>query len=129
MKTGPKNKLKEMKDLEKKIEEYFEYIKGESLPPTISRLAYSLGYASRQSLYDAMNRQGTEEERKISYIIKKAVLLIEVYYEESLTGQYSGGPIFWLKNRGWSDKQEIEHSGKITNKVVEWTPANQLKKK
>lgn len=129
MKPGPKNKLIEITDLEGRIEEFFLFLEEKRVPPTISRLALALGYTSRQSLYDAMNRQGTEDERRISYIVKKAVLQIECYYEEQLSGSHAAGPIFWLKNRGWSDKQEIEHTGKVTNKIVEWTPANQLKKK
>jgi hypothetical protein len=127
-KRGPKNKIQNIDQLQNKLDEYFAYIEDKNKPPTVSRLAFFLGYASRQSLYDAMNRNETEEERKISYIIKKALLLIEAFYEESLIGSHAAGPIFWLKNRGWSDKQEIEHSGKVTNKIVEWTPANKLKK-
>ncbi|MGE7024557.1 transposase [Solibacillus cecembensis] len=33
--------------------------------------------------------------------------------------------IFWLKNRkpnDWRDKQQVEHSGEVTNTVVEMTP-------
>lgn len=39
--------------------------------------------------------------------------------------------IFWLKNRKpetWRDKQQIEHSGGITNTVVEMTPEERQKR-
>jgi len=71
--------------------------------PTISGLAYHLGFASRQSFYDY------EEIEIFTYTIKRARLRMEMYYEEKLTGQYSSGGIFALKNFGWSDKQEVTH--------------------
>ena len=127
MPRGPKNKLKEIDELERKIDKYFEEIEDKGKPPTISRFAHFLGYTSRQSIYDAINRTDTKEEEKISYIIKRAILLIEAFYEEQLIGNHAAGPIFWLKNRGWSDKQEFEHTGNVSHKIIEWTPAK-LKK-
>ena len=39
--------------------------------------------------------------------------------------------IFWLKNRKpneWRDKQQVEHSGEITNTVIEMTPEERQKR-
>lgn len=39
--------------------------------------------------------------------------------------------IFWLKNRKpaeWRDKQQVEHSGEVTNTVVEMTPEERQKR-
>lgn len=79
--------------------------------PTITGLAYSLGFASRQSFYDY------EKNEKHSYTIKRARLFIESVYESGLSKGNVAGAIFALKNFGWTDKQEIdqktEHSGGI----------------
>lgn len=86
--------------LERKIAYYF---KTEKIP-TISGLAYFLGFESKQSLYDY------EKRTEFSYPIKRARLLLEDFHEKGLNGQYSSGHIFALKNMGWSDKQEITHN-------------------
>jgi hypothetical protein len=67
---------------------------------TITGLAYHLGFESRQSFYDY------EEREEYSYIIKRARLLVEMSYEERLSGQACTGAIFALKNMGWKDKTE-----------------------
>ena len=35
--------------------------------------------------------------------------IVEQSYEEAIRGQYSAGPIFALKNCGWTDKVETEN--------------------
>ena len=37
---------------------------------------------------------------------------LEDHWEMRLAGGNAAGTIFWLKNQGWSDRQELEHSGK-----------------
>ena len=76
------------------------------IPPTVCGLAFHLGYASRQSIYDLEKR-----DDEFSYTIKRALLRCEMFAEEQLYGNRPVGAIIALKNRGWSDKQEIEHSG------------------
>jgi len=116
-------------DLDRKIEEYYDFIKGEGelktvkktakdgsvtekeemvwtrYPevPTITGLAIFLGFESRQSLYDY------EKNPIFSYSIKRAKLHVEKSYETYLLSQSSTGAIFALKNFGWSDKSEIDH--------------------
>jgi hypothetical protein len=77
---------------------------------TMSGLAYALGFTSRQSIYDY------EQNEVFSYAIKRARLRIESVIENDLlTTKSPTGAIFWLKNHaGYSDKQEIEHSGSVT---------------
>jgi hypothetical protein len=75
--------------------------------PTITGLAFYLGFESRQSFYDY------EQKSEFSYIIKRARLYIETEYEECLQYGNVTGSIFALKNMGWTDKQEVEHSGEI----------------
>ena len=70
-------------------------------PPTMSGLAYHLGFESRQSLYDY------KKNVKFSYIIKRARLRIEMFAESMLYHGKPTGPIFHLKNMEWSDRQTI----------------------
>jgi hypothetical protein len=86
-------------------------MKREPEPITITGLALYLGFESRQSFYDYEKRDG------YSYIIKRARMRVENAYEHRLDSKNPTGPIFALKNMGWSDKQDItqsiEHSGNI----------------
>lgn len=118
-------------ELQSKIDEYFQsglktrtvligkapnQEKVEIEVPTISGLAYFLGFASRQSFYDYEKQEG------FSYTIKRARLFIETEYEEQLQHGNTTGAIFALKNMGWKDKVEstTEHKGemKIIREIV-----------
>lgn len=103
---GRPPKYKTAKELQDKIDEFFE--ESEELKPiiTISGLCYHLGFCSRQSFYDL------QEKEEFSYTIKKARLRIEMYYESLLMSRVATGAIFALKNFGWSDRQEIDHTSK-----------------
>ena len=127
-----------VEDLQNKVEEYFEYIKGEFVwvtdsdengkpidkkqwerlpePPTITGLAYFLGFESRQSIHDY------EKNGEFSYTIKRARILVEKYYEMYLTsGNSPSGAIFALKNFGWVDKTVNETDMKVSGiKPIEW---------
>lgn len=69
--------------------------------PTSSGLAYHIGFASRQSLYDYSKKD------EYSYTIKRAMLFIEKEYEMKLGTGNAAGIIFALKNFGWKDQTEI----------------------
>lgn len=73
--------------------------------PTVTGLALHLGFESRQSIYDY------KENGEFSYIIKRALLMVENGYEERLSENACTGAIFALKNMGWKDKTETEISG------------------
>ncbi len=89
--------------LQQKIDEYFAERAGRL---TITGLALHLGFCSRSTFY------AYELKKPFSYTIKRARLRIEEYYEEHLIGNNAAGPIFALKNFGWTDRQDIELSGK-----------------
>ncbi len=82
-----------------------EYFANDQIKPTISGLAYHLGFESRQSFY------AYEDKEPFSYTIKRARARIEILYEERLTDNNVAGSIFALKNLGWKDKTEVENSG------------------
>jgi hypothetical protein len=103
--------FKSPEELQQKIDAYFNYgvrsktvlIGKDKIPteipiPTISGLAYYLGFASRQSFYDY------EKMENYSYTIKRARLFIETEYEMQLSVGNTTGAIFALKNMGWIDQ-------------------------
>ena len=95
-------------ELQEEILKYFEQCKNElSERPTVTGLALFLGFASKQSLYDY------EKNDKFSYPIKRALTMIECELEKRLENQSVSGIIFALKNMGWTDKVQTEHSGEL----------------
>ena len=91
-------------ELQGVIDQYF----ADAEIKTVTGLALYLGFESRQSFYDY------EKNNEFSYIIKKARLEVESAYEERLSGNSPTGAIFALKNMGWKDKTETEHSGNMS---------------
>lgn len=90
------------------VDKYIAECKSENKFPNVADLAYSLGYASRQSIYDL------QENPIFSYTIKRAILFIEsATVNRCLTVTTPTGSIFVLKNMGWHDKIENEHSGSM----------------
>lgn len=99
--------------LDNAVSDYFMNCVENKSKPTISGLAYYLGFESRQSFYDY------EKREEYSYTIKRARLRIEQHYEEHLLNPgIATGAIFALKNFGWRDKSELEHSGRFT---INWS--------
>jgi hypothetical protein len=87
--------------LKDKINEFFDHCSSDNEKATITGLALHLGFSSRSSFDDYEKRSD-----EFSYIIKRAKLCVENSYE--LSGQTID--IFALKNMGWSDKSEIDHT-------------------
>ena len=87
------------------------YIADESTDRTVTGLAIYLGFESRQSMYDY------EKKPEFSYLIKKALLIVENGYEKKVGGTTPTGAIFVLKNMGWKDKTEQEISGSLNTGV------------
>ena len=117
--TGRPLKFKNLEDLVTKADAYF------SLTPeaewTITGLALALD-TSRETL---MDYEGKED---FSDTIKKYKNMVHNAYEKDLRAKGRSGDIFALKNFGWSDKQEVEHSGNIdTNKDEIKDIANSLR--
>ena len=104
--AGRPLKFKTNKELKTAVGEYFEYCRENKKPETIAGLAYHLG-VERKTIY---NYEGREE---FLLTIKKARDRILAGLEEALFTEGKSGQIFLAKNYGYSDKQEIEHSGDI----------------
>lgn len=96
---GRPPKFKNPEDMQVLINEYF----ANEPVLTITGLVLHLGFADRKSFYEY------EQKPKFTHTIKKARTMIENGYEKMLAaGGQAAGPIFALKNFGWTDKQEIE---------------------
>lgn len=109
-----------------KVEDYFEWVRGEfhwdvgsdedgnpidekiwdrdPEPVTITGLCLHLGFASKQSLYDYCSYEDFKD------VANWARLRVENYYEKGLHGRTVTGHIFALKNMGWSDRREVDHT-------------------
>jgi hypothetical protein len=124
---GRPPKYKTAEELQKKIDEYFDTLY-EGTPVTITGLILHCGFCSRQSFYRL------EENETFSYTIKRARLRVTNHYESLLQGNSVAGPIFALKNLGWTDRQEIDHTsggekfGPLSIIVDESDTAKTLKK-
>ena len=104
MRTWRPNKYKNVEELSKLIDAYFEKNKPEDY--TISWLALFLG-TTRELL---MDYQAKDE---FSDTIKTAKLRIQEEYEKDLRRKWNAGSIFALKNFWWKDKTEVENTRKV----------------
>jgi len=99
---GRPPKYKTSEEIEAAISKYWDSLGKDK--PTVTGLALFLGFESRQSFYRY------ENDGEFSYTIKKARLKIESIYEQNLHSGNATGSIFALKNFGWSDKTEVDHT-------------------
>jgi hypothetical protein len=101
-----------VEELETQCLTYFTQCEADKKRPTVTGLALFLGFASKQSLYDY------EKNETFSYPIKRSLTMIENALEERLENNSVTGIIFALKNMGWKDKVETEHSGELGLKQI-----------
>lgn len=102
-------KFKSAKELEEKINKYFDECDKKDEPYTITGLALALD-VDRKTILNYQNKE------QFFPTIKKAKLRIENYLEKHLITENSvTGIIFNLKNNyNWKDKQEIESKINLT---------------
>lgn len=109
-KGGRPKKYTEVEIMQQKINKYFEECDKDNEPYTVTGLCLALNICR-----DTLAEYAKKEE--FSDTIKKAKLKVENYLERHLiTDNSTTGIIFNLKNNfGWTDKQQLEHSGNINN--------------
>lgn len=121
MKAGQPCKWSSPKELQDKIEEFYEWCIENNKRITVSRLAWYLGTNRRTLLnyenaeeFGWLSRLDDETRKEYVHTIKKAKAFIESEYEELLYQKGSNtGAIFSLKNNySWVDKQEIVNTDK-----------------
>lgn len=110
MKAGRPKKYTEVEIMQQKIEMYFKECEKKNEPYTVTGLCLALDICRDTLAEYAKNSE-------FSDTIKKAKLKVENYLEKHLiTDNSTTGIIFNLKNNfGWTDKQQLEHSGNINN--------------
>lgn len=111
-KPGQPPSFNNVNELEAKLDEYKKYLKQEGKPPTIAGLAYYTGL-DRKTIYNY------EKKDEYFHTLKKFRDWIMMNYEELAIEKGNGGIVFLLKNYGYNDKQEIEHSGNIGVNIVD----------
>lgn len=104
---GRPRKISSPEEFDKKVDDYVQDCQVAEKPLTLTGLILALGLSSRQSLDEYLAYEGFPDS------VKRAKLLIENQYEQGLHSCASTGSIFALKNFGWRDKTETEHSGSI----------------
>lgn len=91
------------------IDHYFKYVTREEITQSGLCLHIKLG---KDSLNRYLLKEGYED------IVMMAKLKIENAYETSLREKGGAANIFALKNFGWKDTQEHQHSGNGDNPIV-----------
>lgn len=109
-KAGRPKKYTKVEIMEQKIKKYFFECDTKNEPYTVTGLCLALDI-TRETLREYL------KDEQFSDTIKKAKLKVENYLEKHLiTDSSTTGIIFNLKNNfGWTDKQQVEHSGNINN--------------
>jgi len=108
-------KFDEIEDIEKLrlvIEDYFNTTPEEDW--TVTGLAMAMDCDRDTLLNYEKNKQGQHDKvpPEIIRLIKKAKMKIHNAYEKDLRHKSRSGDIFALKNFGWSDRQEFDHTTK-----------------
>lgn len=91
---------------------YFEDCNLKEQIPTVNGLSLALDM-TRETLLRY------EDKPDFSDTVKRVRTRLEAAWEQRLSGTACTGAIFWLKNQGWSDKQErvvtatVAHSGSV----------------
>lgn len=109
-KVGRPAKYTDEKQLEKKINEYFEKVNENEI--TITGLCLYLGI-NKDTLYEYAKKDEFKD------IINNARLIVENSYEISLRKTGRTGDIFALKNFGWKDQQEIKTTNEVSISPLE----------
>ena len=111
---GRPRKYETPEEMETVLTEYFQECTDNDEWPLVTGLTLYLGFAGRKSLYEYINKY-----KEFSNLLKRALTTVELAYESKLSTTTPTGAIFALKNMGWRDKQELEHSGNVKVDLLE----------
>ena len=93
---------------------YFAECVEKEEPITITGLCIALGFTSRKVLMEYEDGKYDSYDPEFSNSVKCAKMRCEQYAESKIFSlKNPAGAIFALKNYGWTDKQEVEHSGSL----------------
>ena len=101
--VGRPRLIKSPQEFDERVDVYIEWCRMEGKPILLTGMILALGFNSKDTFYSYENYPEFTDS------VKRARLLIEMEYEQRLnTANSATGPIFALKNFGWSDKQEVD---------------------
>lgn len=100
-KGGRPRKYKSPEEFDAKVNEYVEQCRRDEEPMTWTGLALFMGFAGRVCIDEYLEYEG------FSYSVKRAKTIVENAYEKRLHSGNAAGPIFALKNFGWTDSQHV----------------------
>lgn len=99
-------------EMERLADEYFLQCKEEKKPYTLTGLTLHLGFCAKEALY-----YYRDNKPEFFSPIKKALLRVEMGYEERLSENAAAGSIFALKNFGWEDNRKVDQTTTVSFKV------------
>lgn len=94
-----------------KAEAYFAQCTADEVRPTVNGLCLALGFSSRQTLLNYEEREGFVDT------VKRARMRLETAWEQALAAPQVAGAIFWLKNQGWKDTQDVHQTGEMVHRI------------
>ena len=104
-----RKKMLSPEELEGKAQEYVDSCAEDSRPTRVGLFRF-MGFKTKQSFFDYM------KDPEYKDVLEEALFMIEGQYEQQLAnGRGDAGLVFALKQYGWNDKQQIEHSEKVTD--------------
>ena len=110
-----RTKVESPEEFEKRAQAYFDLCAATDEPVTLTGLVLAVGLNSKQALHYCKNERAGFKD-----VVEWALLNVEHYNEKGLHGKSGVGCIFVLKNMGWTDKQELAHSGQVTLTHEQW---------
>lgn len=113
-KRGRPRKLASPEQLIELTDEYVAQRVAAEKPITLTGALLHMGIYSRATIDEYEKRDGFSEP------VKRLKAIVADAYESRLHGNSPTGAIFALKNMGWSDKQEHEHTGKDGGPIILW---------
>lgn len=94
-----------------KADVYFAQCTADEVRPTVNGLCLALGFSSRQTLLNYEEREGFVDT------VKRARMRLETAWEQALAAPQVAGAIFWLKNQGWKDTQDVHQTGEMVHRI------------
>lgn len=106
--VGRPRKIDSPETFDMLVDSYIDMCRTANEPILLTGMVLALGLVSKDTFYEY------QKFPEFTDSVKRARTLIELEYEKRLNNSSNASaPIFALKNFGWTDKQEVEHSGQI----------------
>lgn len=103
--------IKTPEEFTAKADAYFAQCTADEVRPTVNGLCLALGFSSRQTLLNYEDREGFVDT------VKRARMRLETAWEQALAAPQVAGAIFWLKNQGWKDTQDVHQTGEMVHRI------------